>query len=172
MPDQKKSNRPGVENAFHPEILDLLKADDEPLTAAEADLGGVSRVIPLGDDRYGLFRVWESPERGDKPYGVIEDRSVALLAAAFLPQLSKARVFWSQPSEDGCGQTLYRGSRATGHLRYSDPEMIETLNLAEALARSPEALAALLLAVGSAALKQAGKILVRLAGKFMTRQAV
>ena len=51
--------------------------------------------------------------------------------------------------------------RPIGRLRYRDPELIEALNLAEALARSPESIAALLEGAGHAALEPAGKIVVR-----------
>jgi hypothetical protein len=46
-------------------------------------------------------------------------------------------------------------------LHYSDPELTEALNLADALARSPASIASFLQAAGSAALEQAGRILVR-----------
>ena len=59
------------------------------------------------------------------------------------------------------GPVLYRDGRAVGRLRYSDPELTEALNLADGLARSPASIASFLEAAGSAALEQAGKILVR-----------
>jgi len=59
------------------------------------------------------------------------------------------------------GPVLYRDGRAVGRLRYSDPELTVALNLADGLARSPASIASFLEAAGSAALEQAGKILVR-----------
>ncbi len=151
-----------VSNAFHPDFLARIAEIDDPLTAAEAAHGGIWRVRPLdGGERYGLFRFWEDPDVGDEPFGVIEERSTAYLAAAFLPLVAKARTLWAQPSEGERGQTLYRDGRAIGRLRYQDPELVEALNLAEALARSPESIAALLEGAGHAALEPAGKILAR-----------
>lgn len=148
-------------NAFHPEFLARLDRIGDPLTAAEAAHGGFWRVVQRPDESYGLYRVWESPEKGDEPFAVLQDRSMALLAAAFLPLAAKSRTLWSQNADDGRGQTLYRDAQSIGQLRYSDPEFTEILNLAEALVRSPESIAALLEAAGSAALEPAGKILAR-----------
>lgn len=151
-----------VRNAFHPDFLARIAEIDDPLTAGEAAHGGIWRVRPLdGGERYGLFRFWEDPDAGDEPFGVVEERSTAYLAAAFLPLVAKARTLWAQPSEDEPGQILYRDGNAIGRLRYRDPELVEALNLAEALARSPESIAALLEGAGHAALEPAGKILAR-----------
>jgi hypothetical protein len=116
----------------------------------------------LGGERFGLFRLWENPEDGDEPFGTLTDRDSALLAAAFLPLVDRARSFSTDP-EDAApgGPVLYRDGRAVGRLRYSDPELTEALNLADGLARSPVSIASFLEAAGSAALEQAGKILVR-----------
>ena len=48
------------------------------MTAGEAVTGGFWRVVPLGDERFGLFRLWESPEDGDEPFGTLTDRDTAL----------------------------------------------------------------------------------------------
>jgi hypothetical protein len=92
---------------------------------------------------------------------VIEERSIAFLAAAFLPLVAKARTLWAETTKGERGQTVYRDGRAIAQLRYSDVELVEVLNLAEALARSPESIAAFLEAAGSAALEPAGRILAR-----------
>jgi len=119
-------------------------------------------MVPLADDHFGLFRVWENPELGDEPFATLSDRETALLAAAFLPLVARARSF-STHSEDAApgGPVLYRDGRAVGRLRYSDPELTEALNLADGLARSPASIASFLEAAGAAALVQVGKILVR-----------
>jgi hypothetical protein len=114
----------------------------------------------LGGERYGLFRLWESPEDGDEPFGTLTDRDTALLAAAFLPLVDRARSFSVDP-EDAGGPLLYRDGRAVGRIRYGNPELMEALNLADGLARSPASIASFLEAAGAAALELAGKILVR-----------
>ena len=162
MPSQDDSTPVPVPNAFDPAFLARLATFDDPLSAAEAAHGGIWSVRPIdGGRRYGLFRFWENPEAGDEPFGVIEERSTAYLAAAFLPLTAKDRTLWAQSVDGERGQTLYRYGNAIGRLRYSDPELIEVLNIAEALARSPESIAALLEGAGHAALEPAGKLLAR-----------
>jgi hypothetical protein len=114
----------------------------------------------LGNERYGLLRLWESPEDGDEPFGVLTDRDTALLAAAFLPLVDRARSFSVDPEDDG-GPVLYRDGRPVGRIRYGNPELMEALNLADGLARSLASIASLVVAAGAAALELAGKILVR-----------
>jgi len=162
MPSLDDSTPVSVPNAFDSDFLAQLATQDDPLSAAEAAHGGIWRVRPIDGGRcYGLFRFWEDPDAGDEPFGVIEERSVAYLAAAFLPLTAKSRTLWAQTVQGERGQTLYRDGNAIGRLRYTDPELIDVLNLAEALARSPESIAALLEGAGHAALEPAGKILVR-----------
>jgi len=157
MPDHEY---PTPANAFDPAYLDQLAQHDDPVTAGEAVTGGFWRVVPLDDERYGLFRLWESPEDGDEPFGVLTDRDTALLAAAFLPLVDRARNFSVDP-EDAGGPVLYRDGRAVGRIRHGNPELTEALNLADGLARSPASIASFLEAAGAAALELAGKILVR-----------
>ncbi|HEX9733290.1 MAG TPA: hypothetical protein VGG06_15060 [Thermoanaerobaculia bacterium] len=147
-------------NAFDPEYLSQLARHDEPVTAGEAVTGGFWRVVPMGDERFGLYRQWESPEDGDEPFGTLTDRDTALLAAAFLPLVDRARSFSVDP-EDAGGPVLYRDGRAVGRLRHGNPELTEALNLADGLARCPASIASFLEAAGVAALELAGKILVR-----------
>ena len=162
MPSHDDSTLIGAENAFHPDFLTRIEHQDDPLTAAEAVHGGIWFVRPLTDGRgYGVYRFWEDPAKGDEPFAVLKERSTAYVAAAFLPASAKDRTLWSQPSEDKPGQTLYRYGDAIGHLRYREEEFVEVLNLGEALARSPESIAAFLEAAGYAALEPAGKILAR-----------
>jgi hypothetical protein len=147
-------------NAFDPEYLSQLARHDEPVTAGEAVTGGFWRVVPMGDERFGLYRQWESPEDGDEPFGTLTDRDTALLAAAFLPLVDRARSFSVDP-EDAGGPVLYRDGRAVGRLRHGNPELTDALNLADGLARCPSSIASFLEAAGAAALELAGKILVR-----------
>jgi hypothetical protein len=157
MPDHDDSN---PVNAFHPAYLRQLDQHDDPVTAGEAVTGGFWRVVPLGDERYGLFRLWENPEDGDEPFGTLTDRDTALLAAAFLPLVDRTRSFSVDP-EDAGGPVLYRDGHAVGRLRHGNPELEEALNLADGLARSPASIASFLEAAGAAALELAGKILAR-----------
>ncbi len=161
MPNQNKCTPPDAKNAFDRKFLAKFERPDEPPTAGEASSGGFWRVIELDGERYGLFRSWEDPKRGDEPLGVINERWLARLAAAFLPHVSRCPTVWSRPSEKGAGHTLYCGDRVIGQLRRSDPEIIAALNLAIAIAGSVESIAYFLEAVGAAALKLAGRIIRR-----------
>ncbi|HEX9736275.1 MAG TPA: hypothetical protein VGG06_30295 [Thermoanaerobaculia bacterium] len=147
-------------NAFDPDYLRRLDQHDDPVTAGEAVTGGFWRVVPHGDERYGLYRLWERPEDGDEPFATLTDRNTALLAAAFLPLVDRTRSFSVDPDDDA-GPVLYRDGRAVGRMRHGNPEMTEALNLADGLARSPASIASFLEAAGAAALELAGKILVR-----------
>ncbi len=71
MPDHEHST---PANAFHPDFLKSLDRHDDPLTAAEAMTGGFWRVVPLPEEHFGLFRVWESPELGDEPFALTPPR--------------------------------------------------------------------------------------------------
>jgi len=83
MPDHEY---PTPANAFDPDYLNQLAQHDDPVTAGEAVTGGFWRVVPLDDERFGLFRMWESPEDGDKPFGTLTDRGR-----------------WSWPARSRCG---------------------------------------------------------------------
>ena len=161
MPSPDDSTPTGVDNAFNLDFLARLAEQDEPLTAGPAAHGGVFCVRQMADGGYGLYRFWESPERDDPPSAVLQERSTAYLAAAFLPAVAEGRTLWSQDAEDAPGQTLYRYGEAIGRLRYRDPEMVEALNLSEAIASSPVLVAAFLTGVSQAALAEAGRILAR-----------
>ncbi|HEX7182024.1 MAG TPA: hypothetical protein VF756_09290 [Thermoanaerobaculia bacterium] len=84
-----------------------------------------------------LYRAGEGHARGFHPTAVFPDRSLALLAAAVLPGTGRDR----------------------GHLRLFDEPLLDALNIAVALVRSPQSLAYLLEAAGSLALERCGIIL-------------
>ncbi len=150
MPNQRDSN-PDDKNVFDPGFLDELEEEDEPLTAGEAVGGPFGRVFQLDENSWGLFRSWESPKRGDEPFGVVNDLGVARVAAAFLPHVSRRRTIWSRRLKNGKGQTLYRGDQVIGNLRCNEPEVIEALNLGISVASSIESIAMFLRSVGAAA---------------------
>ncbi len=160
MPNHDDSNPPVAKFAFPPELLALLEEHGEPVTADDALAGAFWRVLKLDDESWGLYRMAERPEHGHQPYGVLRDRQVALLAAAFLPHLSRGRTFWSQRLPDGKGQTLHRYGQDLGQVRNCEDEVLELLNLGDAMARSPESLASLMEAVGPSVLVMACEILI------------
>jgi len=72
-------------NAFSPSFLQRIGERDEPPTAGEADAAGPWRVLELPSRGFGLFRIGESPARGNRSAAVFRQRWLALLAAAVLP---------------------------------------------------------------------------------------
>ena len=123
MPDPKHSTRPSADNAFDPDFLEHLEHGDIPATSFEAVNGCFWRVVPLDDERFGLFRLWEDPEQGDEPFAVLTDRCTALLAAAFLPLVAAARTLWLYPSDDGEGYRLHREGEEVGQMRTQIQEL-------------------------------------------------
>ncbi len=148
-------------NAFAPDFLSRLRQRDEPATAAEGDAAGPWRVAELADGRFGVFRAWEGPERGDPPAVVTRDRPAGLLVAAVLPGVGRDPRWRlrSEPSEGGFALEL--GGEVVAHARHFLPELAQALDVLDALARSPEGLGRLLEAVGYGVLDHAGRALVR-----------
>ena len=147
-------------NAFSPRFLQLFDEHDEPPTAAEADVAGPWSIAAIPGAGYGLFRAGEGPPRGVPPAAVFPDRWVALLAAAVLPGTGRELLFLldSDPGPEGYAVRL-EGGEVVGRLALFDEALVEALNGAVGLARSPMALAYLLEAAGAVALERCGAIL-------------
>jgi len=96
MPDH---DYPTPTNAFTPDFLNQLAQHADPVTADEAMTGGFWRVVPLDDEHFGLFRVWENPEDGDEPFATLSDRDTALLA----PDSGDRHFFWTARGRDSPG---------------------------------------------------------------------
>lgn len=155
------SNPSSSQNAFSPSFLHRLGERDEPHMAGEADLAGPWRVeeIPGG---WGLFREGESPERGFQPFAVFLWRWLADLVAAILPGLGRDDAYRLDKEKDrdkGGFAVRDASGQPVGHLALFDPNLLEALNAADALVRSPRSLASLLEAAGAVALERAGAIL-------------
>src|ERR1700760_4333412 len=80
-------------NAFSPSFLHRISQRDEPPTAGEADVAGPWRILETPGERFGVFRMGESPERGHRPAAVFRARWIALLAAAVLPGTGRDAAF-------------------------------------------------------------------------------
>jgi hypothetical protein len=88
------------------------------------------------------------------------DRNLALLAAAVLPGTGRDRLLRleGEPTLAGYAVVLDDGTPA-GHLRLFDEPLLDALNVAVSLVRSPQSLAFLLEAAGGLALERCGAIL-------------
>jgi hypothetical protein len=148
-------------NAFSPSFLHRISQRDEPPTAGEADVAGPWRILEMPGERFGVFRIGESPERGQRPAAVFRARSWALLAAAVLPGTGRDAAFRMAKDSglEGFSIETGNGGEPVGHSRLFDERLIEALHVVERLVRSPEALALLMEAAGPLALERAGTVL-------------
>ncbi|HEX7184572.1 MAG TPA: hypothetical protein VF756_22285 [Thermoanaerobaculia bacterium] len=153
---------PSLRNAFHPEFLKRLGERDEPVTAGEADVAGPWLVEEIPGHGWGLYRAGESLARGFRPTAVFPDHDLARLAAAVLPGTGRDRLFRLATEQDADGyEVVLDGGEAVGRLRLFDEALVDALNVAVSLVRSPQSLAYLLEAAGSLALERCGALLDR-----------
>jgi hypothetical protein len=148
-------------NAFSPSFLHRISQRDEPPTAGEADVAGPWRILEMPGQRFGVFRIGESPERGHRPAAVFRARWLALLAAAVLPGTGRDAAFRLHKTSGPEGFVIEAGNggELVGHSRLFDERLIEALHVVERLVRSPEALAHVMEAAGPLALERAGAVL-------------
>ena len=158
--DRSTPRSPRPSNAFTPEFLDQLDQQDEPTTAAQADVAGPWVVEPMPSPGWALFRRGESLAAGDCPIAVFRERERALLVAAVLPGTGLDRRFRLQNEVSPEGYAVVSNGGVVGHLQHYNPELVTALNTAEAVVRLPECLAQLLEASGGVALGRAGRLLV------------
>ena len=133
---------------------------DEPPTAGEADVAGPWRVEENPGEAFGVFRSGESLGRGFRPAAVFPSHWLALLAAAVLPGTGRDALLKlkKEPDAEGYAVVLDDGAVA-GHFELFDESLLDAMNVAAGLLRSPQALAYMLEAAGGAALERCGAIL-------------
>jgi hypothetical protein len=153
---------PTPPNAFDAAFLARLEEQDEPAAAEEADWAGPWRLAHLPDGSgVGLFRAGESTDRGHRPFARFRDRSDALLTMAMIASRREA-AYRLQALSEGQGwavQSRAAWGEAVGWLGVFDEDLVARISWAEALMRSPEALAFFLEACGKVVLERAGSIL-------------
>ena len=160
MRDHEDGSTPRPSNAFTPEFLARLDQQDEPLTAAQADVAGPWIVVPIPSPGWAVLRRGESLAAGDVPRAVFVHRERALLAAAVLPGTGFDRLFRLQHERSPEGYAVESNGQVVGHLRHFDPELATAMHIAESLVRLPECLTRLLAASGAVALETAGRLLM------------
>jgi hypothetical protein len=152
-----------VSNAFAEEFLRRFEQEDEPPSAAEADVAGPWRVEPSstsdGQEAFGLWRSGERQEWGDAPTALFRERSTALLAAAVRPFVGRDPFYELGKERWNGGFPLLRQGETIGWIDLFDEDWTFGINVLERLTRNPEALAGLLQAAGPLALERAGRIL-------------
>jgi len=176
MPSRRDSTSaptPAPPNAFEPSFLAQLQEDGEPLTAAEADLAGPWKQVPvpLHPGAVAVLRSWEELDQGDGPLAVFLHEETAALLCAALPRVDREPLFHlsevPDPDPDiplpGGYPILAtfgeQGPAVCGWLSRYQPEIVTALHHLEGLARVPQGLAELLRAAGPGALAQIGRIL-------------
>jgi hypothetical protein len=147
-------------NAFIPDILRWLAERGLDLcSAAEAEVAGPWKVVPLAAGGFGLFNVGESPE-SDDPACVLTTFENALLTAAILPGTGRDPLYRLLPEETPHGFAIQCEGEVVGHISLYMPAVAEALHVVGCVLRSPSALARVLQAASSPALERAGRSLV------------
>ena len=162
MQGSEKRSTPSRPNAFSSSFLHRFEECDEPPHAGEADVAGPWFVEPIPVFGFGLFRAGESLTRGFRPAAVFPDRWLALAAAAVLPGTGRDPLLRlsKEADPDGYAATLDDGA-VVGRCELFDENLLDGMNQAAALLRSPWSLAYLLEAAGPLALERCGMILER-----------
>jgi hypothetical protein len=164
---------PTPSNAFEPTFLEQLQAEAEPLTAAEAELAGPWKQVPVPGHpgAVAVLRAWEDLELGDVPIAVFRHAETARLFCALLPVLEREPLFHlaedldsdpGSPLPGGCAVVATfgeQGPAVCGWLARYRPEAMVALHLLEGLVRVPLCLAEVLGAAGPGALAQVGRYL-------------
>ncbi|HSK76555.1 MAG TPA: hypothetical protein VLQ45_08865 [Thermoanaerobaculia bacterium] len=146
------------DNAFSERYLDALRDRDEDSSGLEAASAGPHKLLELPEG-FGIFRLWESPEKGHKPLAVFRERGVALRFLAVWNLVGQDRAF-KTPGEAGPqGVPVESGGETVGRLQTFNDELLFAAHVVDSLLRSPAALAVVLGAAGPAAQEIAGQIL-------------
>jgi hypothetical protein len=178
-PEQDGSSvaSPTPPNAFDATFLIQVQAEEEPLTAAEADLAGPWKLEPLHPDAgcpgaVAVLRLWESQEKGDLPEAIFLHQETAALCATLLSLLEREPLFHLHDQPAAAAPlpggypilSMYgeQGPVVRGWLRRYRPEMTAGFHLLEGLVRSPLYLATLGDAAGGGALTHVGRLLAEL----------
>ncbi len=159
-------SRRSPSNAFTPEYLAEIRGRNEALTAAEAEMAGPWKVVPV-PRRPGfvaVVREWESLEAGDVPFAVFVHEEQARRCAATLPGVGREPLIVLGEEAESDGYPLVhvygeQGPQVCGWLTRFVPEVARALHTTEALARRPGDLAAVVASAGGGAVEQVGRVL-------------
>lgn len=162
MPDPAPQSIPPL-NAFNPEFLELFRTTDEPTGSAVAVHSGPWTVLHAPKDRHVVMRPFEQVGT-DPPEGDFTQPTAALLFAAILPSVGAEPVYMVDPHDHPEGYAILelwgeQGYEQVGRVRTYNGEYAAALNVVASIARSPVALAQLMLAAGAEACGIAGRLL-------------
>lgn len=145
-------------NVFTTEYLQKLALEDEPGGAGEGELAGPWRVVEAESGRWEVVRLWEGPA-GGVPRVSAADQETALLFAATLPAVGRARLFRTIEPLEGGRLGVECDGQTVATLTSLGEEAVAAAHVAACLARSPWALALLVQAAGPAVQREVGEIL-------------
>jgi hypothetical protein len=137
----------GPASAFSADYLNLLRKKDEVPSAREAERAGPWKIVKEASG-YGIYRLWESPESGHAPVVTCKDPQTALLVLAVLPLTGRDPVYRRVETPGTQGVRLESEGDEALLLSVEDMEVVNAVNLAAEVARSPLSLAAIVEASG------------------------
>jgi len=150
-------------NAFSEKFLKLVDRLDETGPALEAELAGPWKVLAI-EEGFGLYERWQDTE--DSPIALFKDRATALKFSAAISAASREPLFSLEAEPDPEGHySISSQGRFEGWIAHFQVRAVDLAHMADFCARSPVALAAILLAAGEASLRKAGEILLKTAEK-------
>lgn len=150
-------------NAFAEDFLDLM-ATLELESSPEAELAGPWKVLAV-EGGFGLYEQWQDAE--EAPVAIFKDRATALKFSAALSAASREPLFRQEPdpNPEGSFNVVSSQGGIEGWLPYFQDRVVGLAHMADYCARSPFALASILLAAGGATLRKAGELLARASGE-------
>lgn len=149
------------DTVFRKSFLETFHERDESAGSCAAMLSGRWKIVERegGVHGYGFFEVfreWED-ELTEQPYATFQFRDHALLLAAIAPIFDQPPIY---EAGEGTNQVpLYCEGRMVGEFKWAPDELVDILNVAAHLVRSPSALALLLEAAGPSTIDAVGRLL-------------
>jgi hypothetical protein len=137
----------------------FLSERDESRTAAEAEVFGPWKVLPLPDGTHGLFR-WGEAADEEFPTAAFKLREDALLAAAVLPATGRDPLYRLRPEGKPHGFDVEAGGEVVGRVLLFNEDLVAGLHFLATIHRSPAALAYFLEACSGLTLHHAGQFLL------------
>ena len=150
---------------FAEEFLAYLAAQDEPVTAAEAEAAGPRHLEPDPQGGWAVLREGESLAAGDVPEATFLSRELAEIAAGVLPGLARRLRF--HIGDDPCerGYPIFFDGAVVGHARIFHQELAAAMTVVDGLLASPLDFGWVLLALGGVAAERVERIVAGRLGK-------
>jgi hypothetical protein len=147
-------------NAFSPEYLSALRERDETsVSALEAELAG-PWTVREHEQRFHLFRDWESFEAGHRPFASFETREDAVLFLTALRMLARPPQFRGREAvSPSAGYLVEREGEVVGATRTNQRDLMVAANVLAGLVRSAADLANMMGIAGGTTQEITGEIL-------------